>query len=151
MLRIFWETVCLQLVSRWNLPVCIARSILVNLGPNRRALSGRQSVNKASTTAITGHSPNPSKGIQNVIVYYEVAANAPGSGTPGGTVMVSDGLGSCPGSVAAGSCVLNLTTVDTRTLTAIYAGDSNFDASTSSGVSRTVYSLPKLYLPLMKR
>src|SRR5262249_9093260 len=55
-----------------------------------------------------------------------------------GNVTVSDGVNSCTGTVAAGSCVVALSTLGARTLTATYAGDSNFNGSTSAGEPHTV-------------
>lgn len=97
-------------------------------------------VGKANTTAsITGNSPNPSNVGQNVTVTYSVSGSAPGGGTPGGNVLVSDGVNSCTGTVAAGNCQIALSTAGSRTLTATYQGDANYNASpASTGVSQTV-------------
>ncbi len=73
-----------------------------------------------------------------VTVTFTVAVNSPGAGTPTGTVTVSDGVNSCMASVAAGSCMITLTTSGTRTLTATYGSDTNFNGSASAGVSQTV-------------
>jgi len=96
-------------------------------------------VNAASTTtAITSDTPDPSSASQSVTVNFMVAASAPGSGAPTGNVTVSDGVDSCVGTVATGSCALVLTTGGTRTLTATYAGNSNFSGSVSAGKSHFV-------------
>ncbi|HEX8071763.1 MAG TPA: Ig-like domain repeat protein [Pyrinomonadaceae bacterium] len=100
-------------------------------------------VNKADTTAsVTGDTPDPSVPGQSFTVTYSVAVTAPGSNSPTaptGNVMVTDGVDSCTGTVAAGQCTLTLNTVGNRTLTATYQGDSNFNASpASAGVSHTV-------------
>jgi hypothetical protein len=73
-----------------------------------------------------------------VTVNFTVAASTPGSGIPTGNVTVSDGVNSCIGTVAAGTCSIALTTQGARTLTATYAGDSNFNASTSAGQPHSV-------------
>src|SRR5207249_2893987 len=67
-----------------------------------------------------------------------VAITAPGSGTPAGNVTVSDGTLSCTGTVAAGNCSLTFTSVGTKSLTATYAGNTNFGSSTSSVESHLV-------------
>ncbi|MCE7986497.1 MAG: CSLREA domain-containing protein [Caldilinea sp. CFX5] len=104
-------------------------------GSNVRAIT----VNKANTTAtITADTPDPSVSGQPVAVNYNVTVNAPGAGTPTGNVTVSDGVNSCTGTVAAGTCNISLSTVGARTLTATYAGDSNFTDSTSAGAAHTV-------------
>jgi hypothetical protein len=106
-------------------------------------------VDKASTTTtITADTPDPSVVGQPYTVSFLVGVNAPGSGTPTGTVTVSDGTGAtCSAAVAAGSCALTSTTAGAKTLTATYAGDGNFNgsagtaahqvdkASTASGVA----------------
>jgi hypothetical protein len=52
---------------------------------------------------------------------------------------VSDGAGdTCTGTVATGGCALTLATAGAKTLTASYAGDSNFNSSTSAGVAHNV-------------
>lgn len=96
-------------------------------------------VNQANTTTtITSDNPDPSGLGEAVTVNFTVAANAPGSGTPTGNVTVSDGVNSCTGTVASGTCTISLTTSGARTLTAVYAGDSNFNGSTSAGEHHTV-------------
>ena len=92
-------------------------------------------VNRAATTStITSDDPDPSVVGQAVTVMYSVAADAPGGGTPTGNVTVSDGTDSCTGTVAAGQCAITLTTAGSRSLTATYAGDANYNASPASAV-----------------
>ncbi|HET7486428.1 MAG TPA: Ig-like domain repeat protein [Acidimicrobiales bacterium] len=96
-------------------------------------------VDKAdTTTGITSDSPDPSSVGQSVTVNFQVTATSPGAGAPTGNVTVSDGVDSCTGTVATGTCSLTLTTPGARTLTASYAGDSNFNASTSAGEAHNV-------------
>lgn len=96
-------------------------------------------INKADTTAaITSQSPGPSMAGQAVTVVFSVTPNSPGSGTPTGTVTVSDGVINCTASVAAGSCSLTFATAGPRTLTATYVGDARFSGSVSSGAAHTV-------------
>src|SRR3989441_5164964 len=99
-----------------------------------------ETVNKASTTtAISTQSPNPSVAGQAVAVNFTVTPVAPGSGTPTGNVIVSDGLGdACTTTPAAGGCSLVFATAGAKTVRANYAGDSNFNASTSAGVTHNV-------------
>jgi hypothetical protein len=94
-----------------------------------------ETVNKANTTtAISTQSPNPSVAGQPVAVNFTVTPVAPGSGTPTGNVTVSDGLGdACTTTPAAGGCSLVFATAGAKTVKANYAGDSNFNASTSAG------------------
>ncbi|HEV2424235.1 MAG TPA: MBG domain-containing protein [Terriglobia bacterium] len=90
-----------------------------------------------STSSITSNVPNPSNIGQAVTISFQVTGN----GSPTGSVTVSATTGeSCAATLAAGagSCTITFNTSGTRTLTAGYAGDSNFAASTSAGVSQTV-------------
>jgi hypothetical protein len=98
-----------------------------------------QTVSMASTTTvITSNTPNPSMQGQPVGVMFSVSVDAPGAGTPTGTVTVTDGVDSCSAPVAAGGCSITLTTAGSRTLVATYLGDTNFLGSTSAGVHQTV-------------
>ncbi len=87
--------------------------------PNRTATAqvdnGPATVNfvvgqAATTTTITSDNPDPSVVGQTITVNYSVTVNAPGMGTPTGMVTVSDGVNSCMGTVAAGTCNVALTT-----------------------------------------
>jgi hypothetical protein len=93
-------------------------------------------VDKASTTtAITSDTPDPSVVGQGVVVNFNVTVNAPGAGSPTGNVTVSDGTDSCIGTAAAGTCTITFTNAGAKSLTATYAGDSNFNGSASSPVT----------------
>ena len=89
-------------------------------------------------TAVSAHTPNPSSAGQPVNVSYSVVASPTGGPAPTGNVTVSDGGNTCTASVAAGSCLLTMTTVGLRTITATYAGDTSNNGSTSPGVAHTV-------------
>jgi hypothetical protein len=121
-----------------------------NFYTSTATLSPNQVVAKASTTtSITAHTPNPSIVNNQLTVRFAVSVNAPGGGTPTGNVTVSAGSVQCTAPVSAGSCQLLFTSAGAKTLTAAYAGDSNFVASTSGSVSHTVNVPPKYFLPLI--
>ena len=82
-----------------------------------------------TNTSIDSDTPDPSLIGTAVDVDYTVS----GAGTPVGNVTVSDGVDSCTGTVAAGTCSITLTTAGSRTLTAEYEGDATHDGSTSLG------------------
>lgn len=106
---------------------------------NTSEFSACRQVTRADTTTTIGTVvPSPSVTGQGVAVSYTVGVVAPGAGTPTGNVTVGDGVDSCTGTVAAGSCTLTLTTAGARTLTATYAGDGDFNGSVSAGVAHTV-------------
>src|SRR5262249_43323974 len=92
-------------------------------------------VNKANTTTtITEDNPDPSTGGQSIIVKWTVTVDSPGAGTPAGTVTitVSGGAETCNAAVATGQCSLVLTVAGSRTITATYAGDTNFNGSSDT-------------------
>ncbi len=92
-----------------------------------------------TSTTITSHTPDPSSVNQPVVVTYAVNAF---SGTPTGDVTVSDGTDSCTATVAAGSCNLVMTTPGSKTLTATYGGDADYNGS-SGTASHTVTDTTK--------
>jgi predicted outer membrane repeat protein len=92
-------------------------------------------VNKAdTTTTITSDNPDPSTPGQSVTVQWTVTVNAPGAGTPTGNVnvTVSGGAETCNAPVATGQCSLVLNAIGPRTITATYAGDTNFNTSSDT-------------------
>ena len=94
----------------------------------------------ASTTKITSNTPNPST-LQHAVSISFAAAGTGAGPTGSVTVTVSTGE-SCTGTLASGTgtCSITFSSRGSRTLTARYAGDSNFNGSTSAGVSQTVNS-----------
>jgi Bacterial Ig-like domain (group 3)/FG-GAP-like repeat/FG-GAP repeat/EF hand len=97
-------------------------------------------VNKASTTtSISMQAPNPSVAGQPVSINFTVNPVSPGAGARTGNVSVSDAAGdSCSAAVAAGTCSIVIPAAGTKTLKATYAGDSNFNSSTSASVTHNV-------------
>src|SRR5207247_6919034 len=91
-----------------------------------------------TTTTITAHTPNPSAVGQAVSFTFTVVPNAPGSGTPSGTVTVGDGTQSCSASVATGSCSITFNSAGGQSGRATCSGDGNFATSTATGVRQTV-------------
>jgi len=86
-----------------------------------------------TTTTITSDTPDPTDVGQSYTVSFTVVVNSPGTGTPTGSVSVTDGAGaSCVGTIAGGSCSITSTAGGTKTLTAVYGGDSNFKTSTGT-------------------
>jgi subtilisin family serine protease len=106
-----------------------------NASPSSAGVSHQ--VQADTTSTITADDPDSSVAGEPVTVNFAVTPVAPQTGTPTGDVTVSDGVDSCTATVAAGQCTLALNTVGSRTLTADYAGDDNFRASTSAGEPHT--------------
>src|SRR5207247_40562 len=103
-----------------------------------------QTVNKASTTTSLTSGTNPSVFGQSVTFTATVTVNAPGAGTPTGTVNFLDGatnIGTCSLPAAAPfTCTFSTgaLSVATHSITAAYIGDGNFLTSTSAAVSQVV-------------
>lgn len=99
-----------------------------------------QTVSKASTTATIGTvTPSATVVGQSYSVSASVSVNAPGAGTPTGSIGVSDGTGgSCTIVLPSTSCSLTSTTAGGKTLVATYGGDANFNGDASPGTSHTV-------------
>ena len=99
-------------------------------------------VKAASTITITSNTPNPSTLLQAVAISF-TAAGA-GAGPTGYSVTVTASTReSCTGTLTSahtGTCSIIFSTGGSRTLTASYAGDRNFNGSTSASVSQTVNS-----------
>ncbi len=92
-------------------------------------------VDKAETTlVINSVNPDASYSGQPITVGVSVSAKAPGSGTPTGTVLISDGSQTCTITLAAGSgeCEFSPVEVGIRDIEADYSGDSNFNTSTET-------------------
>jgi subtilisin family serine protease len=75
---------------------------------------------------------------QSYTVSFSVSVNSPGVGTPTGNVTVTDGSQSCTTTVATGQCQLGSNILGTRTITANYLGDANFNSSGSVPASHQV-------------
>ena len=91
----------------------------------------------ATTTAITSTTSNPVVG-QPITINVSVETNAPGAGTPTGSVTVSDGGSqSCIASLsdAVGSCEVTEPAAGSYNFSATYGGDSNDSSSSTSSTS----------------
>jgi hypothetical protein len=102
---------------------------------NNSPANNTVTVGKASTTTtINSDTPDPSVVGQPVTVAWSVTVNAPGAlGAPlTGNVTVSDGTDSCIAAVSAGQCDVTFTSAGAKSLTATYAGDTNYNGSAST-------------------
>jgi hypothetical protein len=101
-------------------------------------------VNKADTTTTITNAATlnstPTVVGQSYAVNWSVTVNAPGSlgAALTGNVTVSDGSANCTAAVSAGTCSITSTTAGAKTITATYAGDTNYNGSTSAGAPHTV-------------
>jgi RHS repeat-associated protein len=101
-----------------------------------------QTVNQDGTTTSITTSKNPSVYGQSVTFTATVSANAPGSGSPTGTVTfyagtVELGAGTLNGSLQASFTTSSLA-AGLNAITAVYSGDANFSTSTSTVLKQTV-------------
>lgn len=85
-------------------------------------------VNKADTTASLS-APSPTVFGQNYSVIASPFPVFPGTGTPTGTISVTDGTNNCTINLPASSCILPSNYTGTRNITATYNGDANYNAS----------------------
>lgn len=117
----------------------IAAVTSIDGGTNTAAATANVTVSKAATTiSITADSANPSVVGQPYSISYAVTVTAPGSGTPTGTVTVTDGITSCTGTLPATSCALTGTSVGAKSVTATYNGSTNYSASASGTAAHQV-------------
>ncbi len=95
----------------------------------------------ADCVAITSTTPPKPVTGQPITVNVTVSPGQGGSGTPTGSVVVSDGSHSCTAQLSggSGSCQISEPAATTYTLTAAYGGDANFASSTSAGSSVHVF------------
>lgn len=124
-------------------PSAITKAITGQYQPGACNFAGSQAalfthaVNRAVTsTTITGQAPNPSTVGQPVTISFAVAVQAPGSGTPSGTVTVTDGIDVCQATLPASSCQLAFKTQGNRTLNVSYGGDADFNGSATNGTQQ---------------
>ncbi len=113
----------------------------------KSATSGSFNVNKGTTITTVVSSTNFVVYGQGVTFIASVAAVAPVTGTPSGTITFKDGT------TTLGTALLNASgiamfstnkisaTTTNRTITAVYAGDTNFLTSTSSNLLQAVGKL----------
>jgi len=97
-------------------------------------VAGTLTIDKASTSVALSTSPNPSTPADNVVITAVVSAVAPGAGTATGTIEFRDN-----GVVLGTATIVNGTATltkkfkkGTHPLTAIYAGNTNFNGSTGA-------------------
>jgi hypothetical protein len=111
---------------------------------------GTLTVNQAATTtAIVSLSAAPY--VVNGQVTVNLSVTPEFSGTPTGSVEVSDGTGTtCTAVLPATSCALTFTTVGTKNLTATYGGDDNFKTSASSPATTITvkYNFSEFFAPV---
>ncbi len=95
-----------------------------------------QTVVQASTS-ISVSGPPRSRINQATSFSFALSVNAPGGGVPSGTVTLSSGASSCTATLPATSCALSFNSLGTRTVSASYAGNASYSASSSSGAGNT--------------
>ena len=107
-----------------------------------------QTVNQAGSTTVLTAAPNPSVFGQSVTFTATVTAVAPGAGIPTGTVTFFDGASQIgTGTLSSGVATLSTSSLAVgsgHSITAVFAGDTNFTASTSSATSFTVNLPPTI-------
>jgi len=84
---------------------------------------------------ITRDGPDPSLARQGIVVFTHLDSDG---GNPTGTITVTDGTDSCTATLPDTFCLYQPQTAGTKTLTANYSGDANFEPSTSDPVTHEV-------------
>jgi len=100
-----------------------------------------ETVTKASTATTVVSSADPVRAGHKVTFTATVAAVAPGTGTPSGTVLFYDGsvqIGSASLSGGRASLTITSLTAGVHSISASYAGSANYAGSVSVAVSETV-------------
>lgn len=101
-----------------------------------------QTVDRAPTTTTVTPSSNPSILNQPVTFIAVVTVNAPGAGTPTGTVTFKDGTTTLGSSALDGTGTATITTssltVGIHNITASYSGDANYVNGTSTALGQQV-------------
>jgi hypothetical protein len=106
-------------------------------------------IQQPATSTSVGSSVSPSTVNQSVTFTATVTVQAPGSGTPTGSVTFKDGsttLGT--GTLGSGTATFSTSslTIGTHSITAVYGGDPNFAGSTSAALTQNVaYGVCVLY------
>ena len=112
-----------------------------NYGGSTSAPVGVTVTKAATTTSLAASSPTSTVG-QAVTFTATVSVSAPGAGTPTGTVQFKDGAAPLGVPVPLAGLTANVDDVNARggahSITAVYAGDGNFDGSSSSPLTHTV-------------
>lgn len=105
-----------------------------NTNYNGSTGSASHTVNAADTvTSIAASIATHSVTGETVTVTASVAAAPPGAGAPGGVITVSSGALECTITLGSEtSCDLTFTTQGSKTVTAAYSGDANFNGSSDS-------------------
>ena len=119
-----------------NLTATYSGDANFNASPASSAIT--HTVNKADTT-VSLSAPNPTVFGQSYAASAVPFIVFPGTGTPTGTITVTDGTNNCTITLPATNCNLPGNYIGTRNLTATYNGDANYNASPASNqVSHTV-------------
>jgi hypothetical protein len=101
-----------------------------------------QTVNKGNSSTTVSSSTNPTVFGQSATFTATVSASSPAAGTPGGTVQffIDGSEFGTPITLSGGSATTSTSGLGagTHSVSAIYSGDGDFNASTSSAITQTV-------------
>ncbi len=130
-------------------PINITKGTLSAADYSFNLVAGSLTVTQAQTNTAVGDLTNPSTSGQLVSFSATVSPVAPGAGIPAGTVTFKDGgatLGS--GTLVGGKATFTTSTlaVGVHSITAVYAGNTDFSTSTSTADSHRVQWATKITL-----
>ena len=136
-------------VATFTFGASAAKSYTISAQANNVTLGDRATVQAnraATTTTVKGFNPQSSTALEPVAVGFAVTTS--GSGTPTGTVTVSDGSQTCSAPVSQGGCTLTPSTAGNKTFTAKYSGDATFEPS-SGKQTHSIDLVPTLVAALI--
>jgi len=124
-------------VATFTFGASAAKSYTISAQANGVTLDDRATVQAqraGTTTTVRSFNPQSSTALEPVTVGFAVSAS--GSGTPTGTVSVSDGSQTCSAPVSQGGCTITPATAGNKTFTAKYSGDATFEPSSGNQTHR---------------
>ncbi len=130
------QATCTVSLSAGLHPVSATYSGDSNFNSSNGSLSGGQQVDKADTSLALSASPGGAVFGQSVTFTATVSANAPGAGTPSGSVsFFADGNPVCTNAAMSGgqaTCSTSSLAAGSHAITAVYGGDTDFNGSNGS-------------------
>ena len=124
-------------VATFTFGASAVKSYDVSARANNVQLDQKQTIKVTrapTTTSIRSFQPQSSTALEPVTVGFSVTSSS--SGSPSGTVTVTDGSATCSAPVSQGACTLTPTTAGNKTFKATYPGNATFEPSSGTQTHR---------------